>query len=358
MVFTNKICPQIRAYIHLKRYENILKLAEEVKVSRSQVYRILKSPLIHGHKWEKKPRGGRPTIMSDRTKAKILREVKKLRLQEPNWTVKRLQELTGVYSVSLRTLSRFLNNSGYRYRQTRRKGLLTVGDYTKRVKFAKEKIKENTDGTLWTTGIAFYLDGVGFTYKRNPKAQANAPKGRIWRRMCEGLDMGCTSRGSKCGTGGKYVKLIVAISYKEGVVCAVPYEKMNGAYFASFIKDKFENIFQESQKQSRKFVQDGDPSQNSVLARNQMDISNATVFPIPPRSPDVNPIENVFNLVRKKLDQDAIKYNITMETMEEFQARVINTLQSTDKDIIDRTIESMDKRMHLIVKANGKRLKY
>ena len=33
-----------------------------------------------------------------------------------------------------------------------------------------------------------------------------------------GSKSGCTAKGSKCGTGGKYVRLIVAISYAKGVV--------------------------------------------------------------------------------------------------------------------------------------------
>ena len=39
--------------------------------------------------------------------------------------------------VSVRTVSRFLNSKNYYYLQTRRKGLMTAEDHSKRVKFAK-----------------------------------------------------------------------------------------------------------------------------------------------------------------------------------------------------------------------------
>ena len=39
--------------------------------------------------------------------------------------------------------------------------------------------------------------------------QARAPQGRIWRKASEG----CLAKGSKAGTGGRLVKMIVAISY-------------------------------------------------------------------------------------------------------------------------------------------------
>ena len=37
----------------------------------------------------------------------------------------------------VRTVSRFLNSQNYYYLQTRRKGLMTAEDHSKRVKFAK-----------------------------------------------------------------------------------------------------------------------------------------------------------------------------------------------------------------------------
>ena len=49
------------------------------------------------------------------------------------------------------------------------------------------------------------------------------------------------------------------------------------------------------------FVQDGDPSQNSKAAKTALDKIGAVQFSIPPRSPDLNPIENAFNLVEKKI---------------------------------------------------------
>jgi hypothetical protein len=51
-----------------------------------------------------------------------------------------------------------------------------------------------------------------------PLDQALAPKGRVWRKRSEGLTPGCTAKGQKTGTGGRVVKLMVAISYDKGVV--------------------------------------------------------------------------------------------------------------------------------------------
>ena len=106
------------------------------------------------------------------------------------------------------------------------------------------------------------------------------------------------------------------------------------------------------------FVQDGDPSQNSKLAKQQMSNLNAVVMHIPARSPDLNPIENLFHLMDKKLRIDAITQNITHETYLEFCDRVVETLWQFPIHIIDNIINSMPSRMRQIVKRRGQRLRY
>ena len=79
---------------------------------------------------------------------------------------------------------------------------------------------------------------------------------------------------------------------------------------------------------------------------------------IPPRSPDINPIENVFHLVKNLLESEAIQENITCETFEQFKTRVLRTIENVDPTIIDKAIESMPQRIRLIIKGKGYRTKY
>ena len=105
-----------------------------------------------------------------------------------NFTCKAIMDKDGIQQkdVSARTVSCFLNSQNYYYLQTRKKGLMTAEDHIKRVKFAKY-MKANYSQEIWTEGIAFYLNGTGFTHKRNPLDQARAPKARVWRKKSEGL---------------------------------------------------------------------------------------------------------------------------------------------------------------------------
>lgn len=262
-----------------------------------------------------------------------------------------------VHDVSRRTVSRFLNKSGYNYLQARKKGLLSDRDRKRRTKFAKSMLKHQRED-IWTNKVAFYLDGVGFVYKRNPRDQALAPSGRVWRTKHEGLIRGCTAKGRACGTGGKYVKLIVAISHDKGVVCCQRYEKMNGQYFKNFLLENFDNMVAAAGKDSRCWIQDGDPSQNSALALEAMRELNSELLSIPPRSPDNNPIENLFGIAKRMLGEDAVENNINIKSIEEFENRIRRILHAIPIPTINSIIETMNKRMQLIVDCKGERLKY
>ena len=114
-------------------------------------------------------------------------------------------------------------------------------------------------------------------------------------------------------------KLMVAISYGKGVVLCERYEKMDGNYFASFIDQHFNTMFERSCKGlSRLWLQDGDPSQNSKAAREAMARCHSELLKIPPRSPDLNPIENIFHTVSKSWRKMRLKKTLLVNHMNSF----------------------------------------
>ena len=144
-------------------------------------------------------------------------------------------------------------------------------------------VQERFTWEFWTEHL-FFLDGNGFAHKSNPCEQAHTTKGRTWRKISEGLALGCTSKGRKEGTGGKVLKLVVAISYGKGVIICEPYEKMTGAYFSNFIDRNLNTMFQRADKgNSRIWVQDGDQSQKSALAKSAMSRPTLTLLKLPSR---------------------------------------------------------------------------
>ncbi len=134
---------------------------------------------------------------------------------------------------------------------------------------------------------------------------------------------------------------------------------MNGKVFADCVTNAFPRMFRKARKgRKRIFLQDGDPSQNSAKAKAAMNSIHCTLLKIPPRSPDLNPIENIFKVVGDTLHRDAITMRLKRETLKEFETRVTNTINSISTVLINKVIESMNTRIRLIKENGGERTKY
>ena len=197
---------------------------------------------------------------------------------------------------------------------------------------------------FWEEGISFYIDTAGFQHKYNTHDEAQPIRTMAWRLKNEGLHPHWTAKGSKVGLGGRVTHFIVAIAHQKGVVLCEQYEgKINGD-ISDFIKTYFQETFSRCNiPKGERFLQDGYPVQNSKKARQALDTVGAIKFSIPPRSPDFNPIEDVFNFVKSELRTQAFEQNINYETFDQFSAKVKHTLENTLTKYIDKTIESMPK---------------
>jgi len=155
------------------------------------------------------------------------------------------------------------------------------------------------------------------------------------------------------------LKYIPERSKDKGVICCEPYEHMTGGNFTTFVDQHFHRLFQLAGKgDSRLWMQDGDPSQNSALAKAAIARVNSTVIKLPPRSPDLHVIENVFAIVNSQLRKQARDHKIRCETFEEFKGRVMNTFFTFPFVTVDRLIDSIPKRMNSVIRNRGVRLKY
>ena len=108
----------------------------------------------------------------------------------------------------------------------------------------------------------------------------------------------------------------VSIAYNKGVIACDQYFQAYGESFSEYVRLNFPQIFAKSANSIvMRFLQDGDPVQNSALTKRAFKDVGALVFSIPPCSPDLNPIENLFHLVSKQLEKDALEMEINMRTL-------------------------------------------
>jgi len=365
-IVTRKYIPRdISVYIRYLYQDKGVRGAELLnrfpEYSKASIYRHVNKPLnctdVHD---QRKNNKGRPCKLTLRDERNLIRQLLICRKTTGSFTASKLRTEAGILpTVSLWTIRRVLHKHKYFYLQARKKGLLTPKDKRRRLKFAR-KMKKLAAENFWRKQISFYFDGTSFVHKTNPFNQARSPKTRVWRQCGEGLDINCTSKGKKAGVEGRVAHFFVSIAYDKGVIACDQYkERLNGKFFAKYVGDRFPTIFSLSANpKTGRFLQDGDPSQNSAAARSAFEDVGALLFKIPPRSPDINPIENVFHLVSKKLEKQALRKQITYETFEDFSERVRKTMEKFSIFTINNIIESMNKRINKIIKKRGGRLKY
>jgi len=304
---------------------------------------------------------GRPRKLNARDRRKLKLCIDSIRQYDnPNFTMGRLQNLSGLQNdCSSRTITRAVHEMGIHYLNTRQKGLMSRQDHTLRLAFARKCI-DKYGPEIWTSRVSMYYDAVAFYHKVDPYSQAISPKKKVWRKRCEGLQL--TSKGKKEGNNGRRVKMFVSISHSKGVVMCEQWDpkvKFNGENYKKFVIKYFPDVLQKCSNARNKLVlQDGDPVQKSKQANMAYDKVGCKIFSIPPRSPDMNPIENMFNQVRKQLASDAIEQHIRRETYQEFAVRVKRTIEATPIAYIDRTIESLPGRMEMVIDKKGFRIRY
>jgi hypothetical protein len=301
---------------------------------------------------------GRPKKMSERDVRHVESTLVKMRDEVGDLFSTDVGRAAGVPHVSNRTIRRSLRAKGYKFSQCRKKGQLSVEDLKKRLLFARRCARQPDE--VWTRGISFYLDGTGWVHKVNPAKNARTMRTRTWKKSGEALRREKTAKGKKEGVGGKMARFMVAIAHGKGVIGCHHYEgNIDGEKFSNMVREYFPDLFSNSANPTRQlFLQDGDPSQNSKRARETWESYGFSMFAIPPRSPDLNPIENVFHLMGKKIRKDAIDMNLERETYEQFCVRVKRTVEEFDVGVIDRTIESMPRRIKAVIKGKGHRTKY
>ena len=147
MVFKGTInsVPRAPAY-HLCKIQGfpILKVARMCQISRGSVWRIKKEGLLGNKDRQEHIWRGPPLKLSTRDGRQLVRAIQGLREKEGNFSCQRIMQEAGtsVKDVSVRTVSCFLNSQGYYYLQAHKKGVLTVTDMEKRLKFARRMRKD------------------------------------------------------------------------------------------------------------------------------------------------------------------------------------------------------------------------
>ena len=137
MVFKKKIRLEVIIRMRYWYHDENIKAKEIVKrypeYSKTSIYRHCVKPIVVKCAETEKKAGntGRPSKLTAPDKRHIIRTLHKLRNNEVLFTSKRIQTESSMLHVTNKTVRNFLNTSGYRYLQARKKALLSQDDVKK-----------------------------------------------------------------------------------------------------------------------------------------------------------------------------------------------------------------------------------
>ncbi len=334
-----------QAIIRLKKQNKpIREIAKTLGVAKTTVWNILKKKERTGELSNTK-RPGRPrktTVVDDR---RILSLVKKTPFTTVGQIKNTLQEV-GV-CVSKSTIKRRLHQSEYRGFTTRCKPLVSLKNRKARLEFAKRHLKKPSqfwNNILWTDETKINL------YQSDGKR-------RVWRRKGTAHDPKHTTSSVKHGGGSVMAWACMAASGTGSLVfiddvTADKSSRMNSEVFRAILSAHIQP--NASELIGRRFTvqMDNDPKHTAKATKEFLKGKKWTVMQWPSQSPDLNPIEHAFHLLKTKLKGKCPKNKQELKTV------AAEAWQSITRDETQRLVMSMRSRLQAVIDCKGFATKY
>ena len=131
---------------------------------------------------------------------------------------------------------------------------------------------------------------------------------------------------------------------------------MNAEQYCEILEEGVEESFGslEMAEDERYFQQDNDPNHTSKKADQWFSDNNIIPLKWPAQSPDLNPIEHLWQQLKAKLQQ----YDTPPTGVHELWERVAKEGTEIPPDTFQKLIESMLRRIQAVLKAKGGHTKY
>jgi transposase len=286
------------------------------------------------HSLEDSERSGRPRCTTDDDD----QEMGLLSDKKPTLTPKDIRREMQL-PVSSHTISRRLDEVGLFGRVQETEHELTEFDLQRRLAFAHQY--ENWTDDQWarvffSDECNFYLGHHGRTYVRRPIGESHNPK---YMRQVKQLHGKVSLWGCFCAEGLGHAELYSG--------------SLNSTRHRDILRHSLIPSFRQFYPNGPWFFQ-----QDNVRFHTTPDTitylhdKGVTLIEWPPWSPDLNPIENLWDVLKARV---YARFPQTMEEMEQF---IREEWQETEFKFISRVCRSMPRRLQLLLDNNGHKISY
>ena len=285
-------------------------------------------------------RGGRKRKTTAAVDRIIQRKIKVDRRKSATSVKSEIEKELGV-SIHANTVRNRLHEIGFYGRVARKKPFVNKVNRAKRIAYAKTMMKMPFDywkNVLWSDESKFNL------FRSDGKTM-------VWRTPTEAFDPNC---------------IVPTVKYNGGSVMVWGCFAHCGVGFLHFIDgimDRFlyreileENLLKSAKKLGLKkkfvFQHDNDPKHTAVIVKDWLNENNIETLKWPAFSPDLNPIEHVWDELERRMKKHH------PSNKEELKEMLLKEWNSIGVDVTEKLVDSVPNRLYECVRGQGYPTRY
>jgi transposase len=310
------------------------KIASQCSVSKSYVQKLRKRHFPD----VVLPKAGRPPKLSVQNKRFCVRAITAGKLDTASATAKQLHDELNV-EVSDRTVRRAFQEAGLEAMEKEKKPKLSPKNVKERLAFArrhKDWTIEDWKRVIWSDETKinrFCSDGRSWCWIRDGES-------RQPRHVKETVKHG----------GGSLMIWGCMTAYGVGFMCKIT-GNMNQHVYKSILEDELLRSIEwySLDKEHAIFQHDNDPKHAARSVKEWLNEQPFEVLDWPPQSPDLNPIEHLWAIIKRRLNQ----YECPPRGMLELWDRIEAEWNRINQEECQRLVESIPRRIEAVCKAKG-----
>ena len=284
------------------------------------------------------PRTGRPRILSDRDARALRRNVEKNRKASLAQITDELKSQANV-AISLSTVRTELHRMGICSRYARKKPWISSARAKERISWCKERESWDIEWQkiIWSDESRFQLffaDG----------------RQRIWRRTGEAFSRDCVLPTVKHGGGS--VMVWACMGWFGAGPLIIVEGNMKSEDYVGILSEHLLPIME--QQEGLVFQHDGAPIHKSKITSEWLEENDISVLPWVDQSPDLNPIQHLWDQVDRKIRE--------MDHLPTSRQELENAIKIVWNDISVSTvrdlIRSMPRRVEAVLHSKGYSTRY
>jgi len=325
--------------LYLRQGFSYHKIAKIVKVSSSTVHKIRLELGLPA----RNDKGGRPKALTKREQQHLVRAVTADGLENAVQAQQSLEQSLGK-SVSVDTVRRALKDAGLVSFVKPKKPLINERNRKRRLQWARQHIH-------WTVN-----DWMNVIWSDETKVNRFGSDGKSYAWKVPGKPLKKHQVRETVKHGGGCIMVWSCISwYGPGYIVDVGKCMTKDVYLEVLQDDLMKSLawyMEESRKATNQFIfmQDNDPKHTAKVVSKWLNEQEFHVMEWPPQSPDLNPIENMWQLLKRRLFRN---YDCPPCGIHELWDRIGHTWYQITAEECQKFIKSMPERCRAVIEADG-----